>query len=138
MLATLVRVSIRYRGLVAALALLMTAYGAVQLSRAGLDIFPEFSPKAVIVQTEAPGLSANAVEVRVSRVLENALTGLIGLDYVRSESIEGLSIVTAVFRDDTDIYRNRQFVAERDKLALRVHPGAQEVRRSKTVAYLGG
>jgi CzcA family heavy metal efflux pump len=122
MLAALVRLSIRYRGLVVALAILMTAYGAVQLSRAGLDIFPEFSPKAVIVQTEAPGLSANAVEVRVSQVLENALTGLIGLDHVRSESIEGLSIVTAVFRDDTDIYRNRQFVAERLAVAAAALP----------------
>jgi CzcA family heavy metal efflux pump len=89
------------------------AYGVYDLSRAGLDIFPEFSPKLVIVQTEAPGLSAEQVEILVTQPIENAVSGLIGLSYVRSESIQGLSIVTAIFEDDTDRYRNRQQVTER-------------------------
>lgn len=113
MLAALVRFSVRFRGVVLSLAVLLLAYGVYDLSRAGLDIFPEFSPKLVIVQTEAPGLSAEQVETLVTQPIENAISGLIGLDYVRSESIQGLSVVTAVFNEDTDRYRNRQQVTER-------------------------
>jgi CzcA family heavy metal efflux pump len=112
-LAALVSFSIRFRGVIAALAATLLVYGAYDLSRAGLDIFPEFAPKLVIVQTEAPGLFAEQVEVLVTRPIENAIGGIIGLDYLRSESIQGLSIVTAVFHDDTEIYRNRQLVTER-------------------------
>ena len=112
MLAAIVRFSIRFRGVVVSLATLLLVYGLYDLSRAGLDIFPEFSPKLVIVQTESPGLSAEQVEILVTQPIENTLSGLIGLSYVRSESIQGLSIVTAIFDDHTDRYRNRQQVTE--------------------------
>lgn len=113
MLATLVRFSIRFHGIVIALAVLVLLYGAYSFSHAGLDIFPEFSPKRVIVQTEASGLAAEQVEVLVTRTIETGISGLAGLESVRSESIQGLSVVTATFADDTDIYRNRQLISER-------------------------
>jgi CzcA family heavy metal efflux pump len=113
MLASFVRFSIRFRGVIISLALLLLAYGSYQVSKAGLDIFPEFSPKLVIIQTESPGLSSEQVEILVTQQIENAVSGLINLDYVRSESIQGLSIVTVIFTEDSDVYQNRQFVAER-------------------------
>ncbi len=113
MLSIIVRFSVRYYGIVIALSILLLAYGVFRLSNAGLDIFPEFSPKQVIIQTESQGFSAEQVEVLVTQPIESAISGLIGLDYLRSESIQGLSIVTATFAEDTDIYLNRQMVSER-------------------------
>ncbi|WAR45843.1 efflux RND transporter permease subunit [Methylomonas rapida] len=113
MLASLIRFSIRYAGLVIALALLMLVYGGYRFIDADLDIFPEFAPKRVIIQTEAPGLAAEQVEVLVTQPIETAVRPLIGLENLRSESIQGLSIVTATFVEDSDIFRNRQMISER-------------------------
>ncbi len=113
MLPSLVRFSIRFSGIIVALAVILLLYGSYRYSIAGLDIFPEFSPKQVIVQTEAPGLSAEQVEILVTQPIETSITGLIGLKSVRSESIQGLSIVTALFEENSDIYRNRQLITER-------------------------
>ena len=113
MLAAIVRFSVKYYGIVIAMALLLLVYGAYRLSNAGLDIFPEFAPKQVVVQTESPGYSAEQVEILVTQPIESAINGLIGLEYLRSESIQGLSIVTATFAENTEVYRNRQMVSER-------------------------
>lgn len=113
MLAALVRFSIRFRGVIVGIACLLLVYGGYRLWNTSLDIFPEFSPKLVIIQTESPGLSAGEVEVLVSQQIENALGGIVGLKTVRSQSIQGLSVVTLTFAESTDIYRARQLVAER-------------------------
>ncbi|MCX7097941.1 MAG: efflux RND transporter permease subunit [Methylococcales bacterium] len=113
MLASLVRFSIRFYGIVIALAVLILLYGGYRFSTAGLDIFPEFAPKRVVIQTEAVGLSSEQVEVLVTRQIETAISGLVGLESVRSESIQGLSIITATFVENSDVYRNRQLIGER-------------------------
>jgi CzcA family heavy metal efflux pump len=113
MLASIVRFSIRFRGVVIGIACLLLAYGGYRVWNTSLDIFPEFAPKLVIIQTESPGLSAGEVEILVSQQVENALGGLVGLETVRSQSIQGLSVVTLTFTDATDLYRARQLVAER-------------------------
>jgi len=113
MLSAIVRFSVRRHGVVVALALLLLVYGALRLGQASLDIFPEFSAPRVVIQTEAPGLTAEQTETLVTSHIEKHLAGLIGLDGIRSESIQGLSVVTAVFEEGTDIYRNRQLVGER-------------------------
>jgi CzcA family heavy metal efflux pump len=113
MLSYLIRFSIRRYGIVIAMAALIAGYGLYRFSTAGLDIFPEFAPKQVIIQTEAPGLSSEQVELLVSQPLEFALGGTLGLQTIRSESIHGLSVVTVIFPEQSDIYRNRQLINER-------------------------
>jgi CzcA family heavy metal efflux pump len=98
---------------VIALAGLTLAYGVYVALHARLDVFPEFAPPMVVIQTEAPGLSPEQVEVLVTRPVENAIHGAPKLVSIRSESIQGLSVVTVTFRDDADVYRARQLVSER-------------------------
>ncbi|MEO8157489.1 MAG: efflux RND transporter permease subunit [Betaproteobacteria bacterium] len=113
MISYIVRQSIRYPGVIVALALTIVVYGLFTLSRAHLDVFPEFSPSQVVIQTEAPGLSAEQVEFQVSQPIEYSLAGVPGLESLRSQSIPGLSVVHVYFQDGSDIYRNRQVVNER-------------------------
>ncbi len=109
----LVRFSIRFYGVIVGLAFLVVVYGLYSLTRANLDVFPEFSPTQVVIQTESPGLSADLVETLVTQPIENAVAGTVGIDTMRSQSIPGLSVVTIIFTEGTDVYRNRQVVAER-------------------------
>lgn len=113
MLNGIVRFSIRFRGIVIALACALLGYGVFSVQRASYDVFPNFAPPQVSVQTEAPGLSPEQVEELVTQPIENAINGVPGIDSLRSQSIQGLSDITVVFRSDTDIYRDRQVVTER-------------------------
>ena len=70
MLRALVQFSLRFRGVVLALAVLLSAYGLYVASRTRLDVFPEFAPPMVIIQTESPGLSPEEVEQLVTRPIE--------------------------------------------------------------------
>src|SRR6516225_3483542 len=113
MLTALVRFSLRFRGVIIALACALLGYGLYTLSRATYDVFPEFAPPQVMIQTEAPGLAPEQVEVLVTQPIENAINGIAGIESVRSGSIQGLSIVTVVFRLSSNIYLDRQVVGER-------------------------
>jgi CzcA family heavy metal efflux pump len=113
MLQALVHWSIHNRVVVLVLAVLLLVLGLYAASHAKLDVFPEFAPPQVIIQTEAPGLSASEVEQLVTLPLETAINGIPRLDVLRSKSIQGLSVLTVIFQDGTDIYRARQLVTER-------------------------
>jgi CzcA family heavy metal efflux pump len=113
MLKWIVESSLRFRGVVTVLACLVAAYGIYITGRAKLDVFPEFAPPRIVIQTEAPGLSAEEVEALVTRPIEYGLNGTPELEVTYSQSIQGLSVVTTVFREDADIYRVRQLTGER-------------------------
>jgi CzcA family heavy metal efflux pump len=113
MLNRIVHFSLRHRAVVVALGVIVLAYGLYVASTTRLDVFPEFAPPQVVLQTEAPGLSSQEVEQLVTLPIETELNGTPGLKAIRSQSIQGLSVVTLVFRDGTDIYRARQTVTER-------------------------
>src|SRR6476646_10811905 len=113
MLGWLIGVSVRGRVVVLALCLLRIAQGVRTTRNAPLDVFPEFAPPLVEIQTEAPGLSTEEVESLVSVPLENALTGTPYLKTLRSKSVLGLSSVVLIFQEGTDLMKARQLVQER-------------------------
>ncbi len=129
MLNWLVLHSLRFRGMVIALACAVIAYGCWVAARTRLDVFPEFAPPMVVIQTEAPGLSPEQVELLVTRPLELALNGAPQLATLRSESIQGLSAITITFEERADIFRVRQLVAERlSEVAGRLPAGVRAPR----------
>lgn len=129
MLRQVVEFSLRFRGVVLVLGILLAGYGLYSASQAKLDVFPEFAPPRVVIQTEAPGLSPEQVEALVTRPIENGLNGTPELTTLYSQSIQGLSVVTAVFEDDADIYRVRQLTSERlTELAGELPAGVQAPR----------
>lgn len=112
-LSSIVRFSLRHRGVIIGLAVLLVGYGIYSLSNAKYDVFPEFAPPQVIILTEAPGFSPEQVEQIVTSKVENIISGVSGIETLRSSSIQGVSIITATFSAGSDIYRIRQLVAER-------------------------
>ena len=107
------RTSIAKRWLVVVAAILITLWGLSIISRMPLDVFPQFAPPQVDVQTTADGLAPEEVEQRITVPIESAVNGLPGVETVRSSSKVGLSMVQVVFDQNADINRARQSVAER-------------------------
>ena len=113
MLKWVIGSSLRYRYLIMALAGGLMFFGVQQLSHTQMDVFPEFAPPRVEVQTPSLGLSATEVESLVTIPLEQSLAGIPGLDELRSTSVEGLSSVLLIFDRGTDLLTARQLVSER-------------------------
>ncbi len=113
MLNAIVGFSLRFRGVVLSLAVALLGYGLYALTQAKYDVFPEFAPPVVGIQTEAPGLSPEQVELLVTQPLENSINGVTGIETLRSNSIQGLSVINVTFRGGSDIYLDRQLVNER-------------------------
>ena len=109
----LVALCVRHYGSVTALTVLALALGAWGAARSPLDVFPDFVPTQVEIQTEAPGFAPQQVEELVTRPIENAVNGASGLATLRSESIPGLSVVNVTFTGDIDVHVARQGISER-------------------------
>src|SRR5438445_9448519 len=113
MLQAIVTFSLRFRGVVLVLAGVLIGYGLFVTRTAKLDVFPNFVQPQVVIQTESPGLAPEQVELLVTLPLETMINGLGEMESLRSESIQGLSVITAVFKEGTDIFRARQMLAEK-------------------------
>src|SRR6266581_2051934 len=105
---------LRFGRLVVALAIGVTVIGIAQLRSAPVDVYPEFMPPSVEIQTEALGLSAAEVEQLITLGLEqDLLNGVPWLDRIHSSSMPGLSVIDLTFQPGTDLYAARQQVQER-------------------------
>ena len=113
MMNWLVSTALKLRVLVLALSVVLMVIGVQKARKAPLDVFPEFAPPLIEVQTEAPGLSTEEVESFVSVPLENALNGTTGLKTIRSKSVLGLSSVVLILKEGSDLMAARQVVQER-------------------------
>lgn len=122
----LIAASLRNRWLVLAATLLLFIAAAAALRAMPTDVFPEFAPPQVVIQTEAPGLPPGDVEALITYPLESAINGAPGVDSVRSKTSAGLSTITVVFAAGSDIYLDRQLINERlQNLSARLPAGSQ-------------
>src|SRR3546814_2677077 len=127
MLAKLIDLSVRNRYLILFITAALAACGLYQLQRLPIDAVPDITNKQVQINTVAPALSPVNMEKLVTFPVETALAGIPGLESTRSISRNGFSQVTVIFADSTDIYFDRQQVAERpnahgDQLPAGVQP----------------
>lgn len=113
MLESIIRVSIRQRWIILALVLALAALGIYNFQRLPIDAVPDITNVQVQINTEAPGYSPLETEQRITFPVETAISGLPDLEYTRSISRYGLSQVTVVFKDGSNIYRARQLISER-------------------------
>ena len=122
MMRWIIGASLKFRFLVLAGAAAVMFFGVAQLRDMPVDVFPEFAPPRVEIQTEALGLTTSEVEALVSVPLEEALAGTPGLDIMRSKSVPGLSSILLIFQPGTDLILARQLVQERVALAATTLP----------------
>ncbi|MBW4091708.1 MAG: efflux RND transporter permease subunit [Proteobacteria bacterium] len=125
---TIVAFCLRFRLLVLFAAAALVLVGTVGLIGARYDVFPEFGQPTVTVVTNAPGLAPRQIEALVTTPIEDTVNGIPGLSALRSQSMEGLSVVNAVFHGGTDVYLDRQLVTERlAPLTSALPPGAKPI-----------
>ncbi|KWN13693.1 efflux RND transporter permease subunit [Burkholderia ubonensis] len=110
--------SLRFRFLVLGIAVALLVFGSEQLRKMPIDVFPEFAPPKVEIQTEGPGMTSAEVEELITVPMEDMMRGVPGVEYVRSSSVTGLSQVTLLFKMGVDVMAARQRVQERLKLAI--------------------
>ncbi len=122
MLSWIVATSLRFRFLVVGFATVLMIYGITQIGRMPVDVFPEFAPPKVEIQTSSLGLSAVEVEELVTVPLEQALNGVPSLDVMRSRSVPDLSDIVLLFKPGTDEIHARQLVQERLQTAVPTLP----------------
>ena len=137
MLERIIRASIAHRWLVLLLVLALSALGLWNYGRLPIDAVPDITNVQVQINTEAPGYSPLEAEQRITFPVETALAGLARIDYTRSISRYGLSQVTVVFDDGTDIYFARQQVAERLQQAASQLPAGIEPSLGPVATGLG-
>ena len=118
----IVSTSLKYRYLVVYLAVMLLVYGIARINNASVDVFPEFAPPRVEVQTLALGLTAAEVEELITVPLEQALNGVLGLDVMFSKSVPDLSSIDLRFKPGTDLIFARQVVQERISTVLPTLP----------------
>jgi CzcA family heavy metal efflux pump len=117
--------SLKFRYLMLGIATALVVFGALQLKKIPVDVFPEFAPPVVEVQTEAIGLSAEEVQSLITLNLEELLSGVPWLESIRSQSVTGLSSIVMTFKRGTDIMKARQMIQERLTLAYTLPNVAQ-------------
>ena len=137
MLEHIIKLSLSRRGLVFFAVFLLIALGTWNFTRLPIDAVPDITNVQVVVNTETPGYTPLEVEQRVTFTLENALAGIPQLVYTRSVSRYGLSQVTAVFEEGTDIYFARQQVGERMNAAKSALPADLEPALGPIATGLG-
>jgi CzcA family heavy metal efflux pump len=113
MMRWIVGSSLKLRYIVVALAAMMMYFGLTQIRDMPVDVFPEFAPPRVEIQTPSLGLSASEVEALVTVPLEQALQGVADLDEIRSKSVPQLSSIQLIFEPGTDLLKSRRLVQER-------------------------
>lgn len=113
MITSMIRAALGQRLIIVVLALVLCAFGLREATKLSVDAFPDVTNVQVQIATEAPGRSPEEIERFVTVPLEIAVTGLPGLVEMRSLNKSGLSIITLVFTDKTDVYFARQLVTER-------------------------
>jgi CzcA family heavy metal efflux pump len=114
----LIGTSLRFRFLVLGIAVALLVFGTGQLRKMPVDVFPEFAPPKVEIQTEGIGMTSAEVEELITIPMEDALRGTPGIDVIRSASVEGLSQIVMIFKMGEDLMAARQRVQERLNLAV--------------------
>jgi CzcA family heavy metal efflux pump len=116
MFSWIIENSIKNRYLVTFFAIAVICYGLASSLNLPIDVFPDFAPTQVIIKTEAPGYAPEEVESLITIQLETNLSGIAGLEDMRSLSSTGLSVLTLIFDDTVDIFKARQLVSEKLQL----------------------